>query len=202
MGVFPAASGNFLPETWRSLMMSPVSVFTSFPRLFTSRSFFFSSSYFKLVFLTQDSSIIDFYPDDFAIDLNGKKYAWQGESRHPVTRCYFVFIVVCKVSFWVQLCKCVYVCVFSEGVALLPFVDERRLRAALADVYPDLTPEEGEQKKKNLSSVKETGFNDELSSRTQYHHCPGWTWTTNPLVPELGPCSLSYTHSTVGTIQI
>ncbi|CAN9507338.1 unnamed protein product [Ophioblennius macclurei] len=75
MGVFPAASGNFLPETWRNLMSSP------------------------------DSSIIDFYPDDFAIDLNGKKYAWQ-------------------------------------GVALLPFVDERRLRTALADVYPDLTEEE------------------------------------------------------------
>ncbi|XP_039981839.1 5'-3' exoribonuclease 2 isoform X1 [Xiphias gladius] len=75
MGVFPAASGNFLPQTWRNLMTSPV------------------------------SSIIDFYPDDFAIDLNGKKYAWQ-------------------------------------GVALLPFVDERRLRAALADVYADLTPEE------------------------------------------------------------
>lgn len=75
MGVFPAASGNFLPPTWRNLMNSP------------------------------DSSIIDFYPDDFAIDLNGKKYAWQ-------------------------------------GVALLPFVDERRLWAALADVYPDLTSEE------------------------------------------------------------
>lgn len=30
-------------------------------------------------------------------------------------------------------------------MALLPFVDERRLRAALADVYPDLTAEEGEQ---------------------------------------------------------
>ncbi|XP_008290105.1 5'-3' exoribonuclease 2 isoform X1 [Stegastes partitus] len=75
MGVFPAASGNFLPPTWRNLMSSP------------------------------DSSIIDFYPDDFAIDLNGKKYAWQ-------------------------------------GVALLPFVDERRLRAALAEVYPDLTTEE------------------------------------------------------------
>ncbi|KAM6915509.1 5'-3' exoribonuclease 2 [Xenentodon cancila] len=75
MGVFPAASGNFLPPSWRQLMMSA------------------------------DSSIIDFYPDDFAIDLNGKKYAWQ-------------------------------------GVALLPFVDERRLRAALAEVYPDLTPEE------------------------------------------------------------
>ncbi|KAG8443997.1 hypothetical protein GDO86_009253 [Hymenochirus boettgeri] len=75
MGVFPAASGNFLPTTWRSLMSDP------------------------------DSSIIDFYPDDFAIDLNGKKYAWQ-------------------------------------GVALLPFVDERRLRAALEEVYPDLTPDE------------------------------------------------------------
>ncbi|XP_063299794.1 5'-3' exoribonuclease 2 isoform X1 [Pelobates fuscus] len=75
MGVFPAASGNFLPQTWRKLMSDP------------------------------DSSIIDFYPDDFALDLNGKKYAWQ-------------------------------------GVALLPFVDERRLRAALEEVYPDLTPDE------------------------------------------------------------
>ncbi|XP_030052083.1 5'-3' exoribonuclease 2 isoform X2 [Microcaecilia unicolor] len=75
MGVFPAASGNFLPETWRKLMSDP------------------------------ESSIIDFYPDDFAIDLNGKKFAWQ-------------------------------------GVALLPFVDERRLRAALEEVYPDLTPDE------------------------------------------------------------
>ncbi|XP_075059938.1 5'-3' exoribonuclease 2 isoform X2 [Mixophyes fleayi] len=75
MGVFPAASGNFLPLTWRRLMTD------------------------------SDSSIIDFYPDDFAIDLNGKKFAWQ-------------------------------------GVALLPFVDERRLRAALEEVYPDLTPDE------------------------------------------------------------
>ncbi|XP_076021440.1 5'-3' exoribonuclease 2 isoform X2 [Genypterus blacodes] len=75
MSVFPAASGNFLPTTWRNLMTS------------------------------SDSSIIDFYPDDFAIDLNGKKYAWQ-------------------------------------GVALLPFVDERRLRAALSEVYPDLSSEE------------------------------------------------------------
>lgn len=33
----------------------------------------------------------------------------------------------------------------SAGVALLPFVDEQRLRAALDDVYPDLTPEEGEE---------------------------------------------------------
>lgn len=41
--------------------------------------------------------------------------------------------------------KVLYVFSF-EGVALLPFVDERRLWAALDDVYPDLTPEEGECK--------------------------------------------------------
>ena len=45
---------------------------------------------------------------DFKIDLNGKKYAWQ-------------------------------------GVALLPFVEEKRLWEALAPVYDDLTQEEGNQ---------------------------------------------------------
>ena len=54
----------------------------------------------------QESPIIDFYPTNFRIDLNGKKYAWQ-------------------------------------GVALLPFVDEKRLLHALCSVYPDLTPQEG-----------------------------------------------------------
>ncbi|XP_033114384.1 5'-3' exoribonuclease 2-like [Anneissia japonica] len=53
MSVFPAASGNFLPTTWRSLMSGI------------------------------DSPIIDFYPDDFKIDLNGKKYAWQGVALLP-----------------------------------------------------------------------------------------------------------------------
>ena len=31
------------------------------------------------------------------------------------------------------------------GVALLPFVDEKRLKKALAEVYPDLTEDEGKQ---------------------------------------------------------
>lgn len=46
-----------------------------------------------------------------------------------------------------------YVCSYFEGVALLPFVDEARLRASLAEVYSDLTPEEGEQQPHTLSGV-------------------------------------------------
>ncbi|XP_014676805.1 PREDICTED: 5'-3' exoribonuclease 2-like [Priapulus caudatus] len=75
MGVFPAASKQHLPVTFRRLMFAP------------------------------ESPIIDFYPENFYVDLNGKKYAWQ-------------------------------------GVALLPFVDEKRLLKALVDVYPDLTEDE------------------------------------------------------------
>ncbi|GAB1600843.1 5'-3' exoribonuclease 2-like [Argonauta hians] len=75
MGVFPAGSRQFLPTTWQRLMID------------------------------EESPIIDFYPSDFKVDLNGKKYAWQ-------------------------------------GVALLPFVDETRLKKALGTVYEDLTSEE------------------------------------------------------------
>lgn len=55
--------------------------------------------------ISDDSPIIDLYPADFRIDLNGKKYAWQ-------------------------------------GVALLPFVDEKRLLKTLESVYSTLTDEE------------------------------------------------------------
>lgn len=37
----------------------------------------------------------------------------------------------------------IFALLLATGVALLPFVDERRLRAALAEVYSDLTPDEG-----------------------------------------------------------
>lgn len=52
-----------------------------------------------------DSPIIDFYPSDFEIDMNGKKMAWQ-------------------------------------GVALLPFIDQTRLLAALASKESELSDDE------------------------------------------------------------
>lgn len=75
MGVFPEKSASALPESWRKLMSDP------------------------------QSPIIDFYPTNFKIDMNGKKQAYL-------------------------------------GVALLPFIDERRLFKALESVYPDLTDAE------------------------------------------------------------
>lgn len=75
MGVLPAASNHAIPEVFRSLMTD------------------------------EDSDIVDFYPEDFHVDLNGKKFAWQ-------------------------------------GVAILPFIDEKRLLKAMATRYPLLTPDE------------------------------------------------------------
>jgi 5'-3' exoribonuclease 2 len=48
MSVMPAASRHTLPNIFHDLMTSP------------------------------DSPVIDFYPEDFDVDLNGKKFAWQG----------------------------------------------------------------------------------------------------------------------------
>lgn len=53
MGVFPAASSSHIPEPFRPLMTEP------------------------------ESEVIDFYPETFHIDLNGKKAAWQGVALLP-----------------------------------------------------------------------------------------------------------------------
>ena len=75
MGVLPAASRTNLPAPFQWLMTN------------------------------DESEIIDFYPTEFEIDMNGKKMAWQ-------------------------------------GVALLPFIDEKRLLDALAKRYSELTKDE------------------------------------------------------------
>lgn len=53
MSVLPAASRHALPEVFHDLM------------------------------LNEDSEVIDFYPEEFEIDLNGKKFAWQGVALLP-----------------------------------------------------------------------------------------------------------------------
>ncbi|KAK3315247.1 exoribonuclease 2 [Apodospora peruviana] len=53
MSVLPAASRHAIPEIYHDLMTK------------------------------EDSEIIDFYPEDFVVDLNGKKMAWQGVALLP-----------------------------------------------------------------------------------------------------------------------
>ncbi|ELR13826.1 exoribonuclease, putative [Acanthamoeba castellanii str. Neff] len=80
MGVLPAESGTCLPMKCQVMMRHP------------------------------QSPIIDFYPNDFALDMNGKRWAWQ-------------------------------------AVALLPFIDENRLKEVMKECEPHFSAEEQERNK-------------------------------------------------------
>ncbi|KAI3976875.1 hypothetical protein MKX01_008733 [Papaver californicum] len=53
MDVFPPRSVSALPEPYWSLMTS------------------------------EESSLVDFYPEDFEVDADGKRYLWQGTAKIP-----------------------------------------------------------------------------------------------------------------------
>lgn len=78
MSVLPAASNHAIPKSFHSLMTD------------------------------EDSPIVDFYPEDFDLDANGKKQSW-------------------------------------KAIVLLPFIDEKRLLAAMGTKYPLLSEEEHER---------------------------------------------------------
>lgn len=107
MSVLPAASGHALPEIFRPLMSDP------------------------------NSEIIDFYPEEFPVDMNGKKMAWQ-------------------------------------GIALLPFIDEKRLLKAVREQYSKLTDAEKARnvRKKEVLLISNKNVNYDLFIKNLYSENP------------------------------
>ncbi|SCU85578.1 LAME_0D01904g1_1 [Lachancea meyersii CBS 8951] len=107
MSVLPAASGHNLPAVFRTLMKDP------------------------------DSEIIDFYPVEFPVDMNGKKMSWQ-------------------------------------GIALLPFIDEKRLLKAVRAQYESLSDHEKTRnvRKQEVLLISNKNANYEKFSKKLYSGSP------------------------------
>lgn len=121
MGVLPAASRQAIPEQFHDLMTNP------------------------------DSEIIDFYPEDFVVDLNGKKFAWQ-------------------------------------GVAILPFIDSKRLLGAMAKKYPllpaDVAARNGVGRDVLLVAEAHQGLYDDIATNFYSKKQGSPSFKLNPRISE------------------
>ena len=96
MSVLPPQSRHLLPSTYQPLTVDPM------------------------------SPIIDFYPQKFDVDLEGKKFSWQ-------------------------------------GVVILPFIDEKRLKDALGPLDDTLTESEGRRNSRSADILY-------ISSKSSQYH--------------------------------
>ncbi len=120
LGCLPAASAKFLPRRYQFLMTSPT------------------------------SPILDFYPEDFEVDMNGKHNPW-------------------------------------EGVVLIPFIDEARLRKAIAEFCPETSLSTEEKRRNSFTKI------------LTFRHSPALATTVpscNPSIfPDITNCQTTVTPS-------